>query len=161
MSEFKLPSCCSRCLAEEAEESWQVGTEEVQSEGNTMTSILHHVQIPLCQACHCQLKRQCVLYWAVGILVGSALAGVLAYVGPQLLASIKDVPVGLVILGLVVFVALSAWVIAWILRHVFVESRLAKYDPTTPRLAFGNKQYQELFDQANDLFRAEGSLYGN
>jgi hypothetical protein len=65
-----------------------------------------------------------------------------------------------VALGLVVFVALTAWVIAWILRDTFVESRLAKYDPTTPRLAFGNKQYQELFDKANDLF-AGRSLYGS
>lgn len=161
MSEFKLPSCCSRCLAEEAKESWQVSTEEVRSEGDTTTSILHQVQIPLCQACYGQLKRQCLLYWGVGILVSAALAGVLAYFGPQLVARVKDVPVGLLILGLVVFVALSAWVIAWILRHVFVESRLAKFDPATPRLAFGNKQYQELFDQANDLFTAGRSLYGN
>jgi hypothetical protein len=161
MSEFKLPNCCSRCLAEEPKESWQVGTEEVRSEGNTMTSILHHVQIPLCQACHRQLKRQCLLLWGVGILISSIIASALAYYAPHLLSNVRDVPIWLVSLGLVVFIALFAWFTAWILRDVFVQSRLAKYDPTPPRLAFGNKQYQALFDRANDRFHAASSLYGN
>jgi len=161
MSDFKLPNCCSRCLAEEPKESWQVGTEEVRSEGNTMTSILHHVQIPLCQTCHRQLKQQCLLLWGVGILVSSVVASALAYNGPHLLSNLHDVPIGLLILGLVVFVALFGWFTASILRDVFVQSRLAKYDPTTPRLAFGNKQYQALFDRANDPYHAGSSLYGN
>jgi hypothetical protein len=157
MSEFNLPNCCARCLAEKPTASWQVGTEEVRSEASTMTSILHSVQIPLCQQCHRQLKRKCLLFWVVGLLVGAAMAGCLALYGPQLVARVRDVPVGLLIVGLVAFVGLSAWFIAWILRDAFVQSRLAKYDPTTSRLAFGNKQFQELFDRANDLFRTEHS----
>ena len=88
------------------------------------------------------------------------MAAALGYFGPQLVSRVRDIPVGLVILGLVVFVALSAWVTAWILRDVFVQSRLAKYDPTQPRLAFGNPQYQALFDRANDLFSVERASYG-
>jgi hypothetical protein len=160
MSEFKLPNCCARCLAEEPEASWQVATEEVHSERDTMTSILHSVQIPLCQACHRRLKRQCLGYWAIGIVLSTAVAAVLGYYGPVLLRNVRDIPVGLLIPGLVVLGALLAWVTAWILREVFVQSRLAKYDPTRPRLAFGNQQYQALFDRANDLFSVERASYG-
>ena len=159
MSQFNLPGCCARCLAQEATASWQVGTEEVISEGQTTTSILHYVPIPLCQACFGQLRRQCRLCWVLGLAGSAAIAGVLAYFGPALLSNVVDVPLGVVILGLVVFVALSAWVTAWVLRDVLVQSRLAKYDPTTPRLAFGNKHYQEMFDRANELTCShQGSL---
>ena len=160
MSQFEIPNCCSRCLAPEPNQTWQVGTEEVRSEGNKMTSVLHQVQLPLCQTCYGQLKRQCRLYWGVGILVSSVLASALAWFGPQLLANVKDIPIGVVILGLVVFVAMSAWFVAWILRDAFVQAPLAKYDATVPRLAFGNKQYQELFDKANNLFYSQHSSLG-
>ena len=160
MSQFEIPNCCSRCLAPEANRTWQVGAEEVRSEGNTMTSTLHQVELPLCQNCYRQLQRLCLLYWVVGILVSAVLGSALAWFGPELLTHVKDIPIGVVIFGLGVFVAMSAWFTAWILRDAFVQGPLAKYDPTVPRLAFGNKRYQELFDKANNLFYSQHSSLG-
>jgi hypothetical protein len=62
--------------------------------------------------------------------------------------------------ALLLVVAIPACSIAWVLHLVFVDSPLATYDPLTGRLSFGNKRYQQLYDQANQLLNTRRSRLG-
>ena len=41
------------------------------------------------------------------------------------------------------------WCVAYLLHTGLVDLSLASYSPLTNRILFGNKQYQQLFDRAN------------
>ena len=50
--------------------------------------------------------------------------------------------------------------VAWVLHVLFVSTPLATYDPLTGRLSFGNKRYQQLYDQANQFLNTRRSRLG-
>ena len=61
---------------------------------------------------------------------------------------------------LLLVIGIPACGIAWVLHLVFIDSPLATYNPLTGRLSFGNKRYQQLYDQSNQFLNTRRSRLG-
>ncbi|MCI0359801.1 MAG: hypothetical protein L0211_15095 [Planctomycetaceae bacterium] len=139
MSQFNLPKRCARCLAEEPAQSWNI-----EAEGTEPTPV------PICQACHGHLKRRCRLFWLPGVVVGAVAAEAVVHYLPQFFKAFDRIPVAILMGGLLAIVGLVAWGTAELLRSALVDNLLATYEPSKPRIKFGNKEYQALFNRANE-----------
>jgi len=152
MTQYSMPLCCSRCLADDTPESWrlQAETREQDPDDRSVTLVTSYwIDVPLCQDCYRHLTRQCLLYWGVGAVVGLVTAGLVAQFGvPQLPAHMRDVPPALGYVLLAAVGLLVAWGTAWALGDVQTR-RLAAYNPVAGQIKFGSKEYQALFDEAN------------
>jgi hypothetical protein len=140
VSQFNLPKRCVRCLAEEPAESW-----DVEFEGSEST------QIPMCQACHNRLKQRCRLFWLPGVVVGAIAAGAIVHYLPLFFRGFERIPLAILMGSLLAVVGLVAWGTAELLRSALVDNLLATYEPLKAGIKFSNKEYQALFNRANEF----------
>ncbi len=162
MTNFTLPSCCSRCLAEEAAQSWPVRAETREphpcEEGKVIITY-YWTQVPVCQKCRGELSWLCCAFWLVGAMAGVMTAMLLALYLPRP-ETFGNTPMWVdlsVATAVVLFVACAvAAACRWLL-----DASVATYDPHQSRLRFGNRQYQARFDQLNSyLPRGRRSTLG-
>jgi len=121
------------------------------------------IDVPLCATCHRQLRTMSCLFWVAGLMTGLAACGLLVqYVSAsdQLNLGVDAFSICLSLGALLLVVGIPDCSIAWVLHLVFVESPLATYDPLTGRLSFGNKRYQQLYDQTNQFLNTKRSRLG-
>ncbi|HZL91617.1 MAG TPA: hypothetical protein VFB96_24820 [Pirellulaceae bacterium] len=106
--------------------------------------------MPICAACHSELKRQRRLRWGMAALLGGGVGlGVMQY----LLATSSLKPAGIfVTAGAAAVVAVG--VIGYILDNIVAAwGGFAKYDGRSGTLRFQNKEYQAAFEKLNFLNR--------
>jgi hypothetical protein len=166
MRQPRLPECCSRCLAKEASKSWTIASQtrdRFKDQTNVELVTTYWVRVPLCAACHRHLTMVWYLFWVVGVMAGLVACGLLAQYFSDLDSVKKGLDafdIGLVIGVSIVVVGIIAAVVAWVLHMVFVDCPLATYDPLSGRLSFGNKQYQQLYDRANQFLNTSRNPLG-
>jgi len=150
MPQFFMPPRCSRCLAEEPDKSWTIRAETREpTEGNMTLVTYYSVGVPLCQTCHRKLTTMYWLFWVVAVMAGIVSGGLLVNYAPRFIDRFDQAPVGASIWMLVLVGGIVAWCVAYVLHVGLVETPLASYNPLTCRINFGNKRYQQLFDQGN------------
>jgi hypothetical protein len=162
----RLPECCARCLAEEATKSWRISSQtrnRLQDQANTDLVTTYWIDIPLCAACHSRLRMVLGLFWVVGVMGGLVACCLLAQFmsasgGIDLGEDAVSIGVSLGVLALIV--GIVACSVVWFLYLMFIESPLATYDPLTGRLSFGNKRYQQIYDQSNSFVYTKRSRLG-
>ena len=162
----RLPECCVRCLHSETTKSWRISSQtrnQFKDDNRVELLTTYWVDVPLCAACHRKLKTISFLFWVAGLMAGIVACGLLVqFVSNSDHLNLGDDALSICLsLGmLLLVVTIPAGAIAWVLHLVFIESPLATYDPLTDRLSFGNKRYQQLYDQTNQFFNAGRSRLG-
>src|SRR5688572_1185812 len=153
MAEYSMPLCCSRCLADQVDESWrlQAETRERCPEDAAATLVTTYwIDVPLCTKCYRDLTRLCWLFYLVGAMAGLVAAGLIWQFSDELIpAHMRDVPVGLGYVLLAAVGLIVTWGTGWALGHALVTCRLATYNPVAGQITFGCRAYQALFDEAN------------
>lgn len=162
---MRMPECCARCLAEETAKSWRISSQtrnRLKDQENTDLVTTYWIDVPLCAACFGRLRMVLGLFWLVGLMAGIAACGLLFQylTGGRIELGSDAVSIGISIGVLLAIVGIVACSVVWILNMVFVESPLATYDPLTGRLSFGNKRYQQLYDQSNQFVSTRRSRLG-
>jgi hypothetical protein len=162
----RLPECCARCLESETTKSWRISSQtrnQFKDDDSVTLVTTYWIDVPLCAACHRRLKTMSRLFWVAGLMAGLVTCGLLVeYVSASVelnpWADAVSICVALGVVALVV--GIPAICVAWILHLVFVDGPLATYNPLTGRLSFGNKRYQQLYDQANQFLNTSRSRLG-
>jgi hypothetical protein len=150
MNQFFMPPRCSRCLAEEPENSWTIRAETREpSEGNMTLVTYYAVDVPLCGVCHRKLTTIYWLFWVVAVMAGIVSGGLVANYAPQFIDRLDQAPLGAQIAMLFGIGAIISWCVAYVLHMGLIDLQVGCYSPLTNRINFGNKQYQQLFDQGN------------
>jgi hypothetical protein len=166
MIQSRLPECCARCLERETTKSWRISSQtrdRFKDDNRVELLTTYWIDVPLCASCHRKLRAISCLFLVAGLMAGLVACGLLVqYVSPSEHLNLGDDTLSICLsLGmLLLVVAIPACSIAWVLNLVFVESPLANYNPLTGRLSFGNKHYQELYDQANQFLNTSRSRLG-
>lgn len=166
MIQSRLPECCARCLESETTKSWRISSQtrnHFKDDDRVTLVTTYWIDVPLCASCHRKLRTVSCLFWAVGLMAGLVACGLLVqYVSASGQLNLGDDAFSICLsLGvLLVVVGIPACSIAWVLHLVFVDSPLATYNPLTGRLSFGNKRYQQLYDQANQFLNTRRSRLG-
>src|SRR5262245_43475893 len=166
MTPSRLPECCARCLEHETKKSWRISSQtrnQFKDDDRVELVTTYWVDVPLCSACHRQLRTMSCLFWIAGLMAGLVACGLLVqYISgsDRFNLGVDALSICLSVGVLLLVVAIPAGCIAWVLHLVFVDSPLATYDPLTGRLSFGNKRYQQLYDQANQFLNTRRSRLG-
>ncbi|MCI0359160.1 MAG: hypothetical protein L0211_11835 [Planctomycetaceae bacterium] len=154
MIQFKMPPCCSCCLADEATQSWRIESETTAVGDNGKNiSRFNWVHVPLCSKCHRHLWLQCWLFALVGIVLGAVATGMMLHYGPQLLANYRVLSPRFMAVMTIGSGGIIAWGVGYTLRKGLVDGALAIYQHKEGRIVFGNQRFQELFDEANPYVR--------
>jgi hypothetical protein len=162
----RLPECCARCLESETTKSWRISSQtrdQFQDDDSVVRVTTYWIDVPLCAACHRRLKTMCGLFWVAGAMAGIVACGLLVQFvsGPGPLNLGNDaMTIGMSLGILLVAFGFPALCVAWGLHVFFVDTPLATYNPLTGRLSFGNKRYQQLYDQANQFLNTRRSRLG-
>jgi hypothetical protein len=162
----RLPECCARCLSTETEKAWRISSQtknQFKDDDRWELLTTYWVDVPLCSSCHRQLMIMTRLFWICGAMAGVVACGLLVqFLSPGGELSLgNDVASICASLGILLVVGgIVAGPTIWFLYLLFVASPLATYNPLTGRLSFGNKRYQQLYDQANQSLNTSRSRLG-
>src|SRR5262245_3658217 len=166
MTPSRLPECCARCLEHETKKSWRISSQtrnQFKDDDRVELVTTYWIDIPLCTKCHRLLRMISFMFWVAGLMTGIVACGLLV----QYVSASKHLNLGVDALSiclslgmLLLVIAIPACAISWVLHLVFLETPLATYNPLTGRLSFGNKHYQQLYDQANQFLNTRRSRLG-
>jgi len=155
---FEYPNVCARCVKNEPTVPWKLRYYTFEQPDGIATAYNDNRRVyntyvclvPICAACHSELKRQRRLRWGMAALLGGGVGlGVMQY----LLATSSLKPAGIfVTAGAAAVVAVG--VIGYILDNIVAAwGGFAKYDGRSGTLRFQNKEYQAAFEKLNFLNR--------
>jgi hypothetical protein len=150
MSRFDLPNRCSKCLADQPTEFWRLSTSEYkEGHGNSTVCVTYYTHVPVCKSCHRGLTGLSWLCWLVALSIGAVAVSLIVIYAPKFNQHLDTFPPAIMFGGLAIVGGLIVWGSGWLLNTLFVDASLGAYMPHEQTIAFTNRDYQQLFDQAN------------